>query len=208
MRRFALPMLLLTALASLWWAGPEGLGRLALRLGYPAVASQLLTDPAARGVAFYRAGRYREADAAFTEAGRGVTFNRGITLALTGEYRLAVAYFDAVLFANPADREARANRAAVAALIEPVVGEGDGKGRISAVEAARMAAQAAIARADQKPIQRAIRKMLNNRHLVADDDWLATLSDAPGEFLARRLRAEFDRRAAAGLVRPEEGEPW
>ena len=43
---------------------------------------------------------------------------------------------------------------------------------------------------------------------MASDDWLATLSDDPGEFLKLRLKAEYLRRSAQGLIRPREAEPW
>ena len=46
------------------------------------------------------------------------------------------------------------------------------------------------------------------RGIAASDAWLATLPDDPGEFLRLRLKAEYDRRTALGLIRPAEGEPW
>ena len=72
------------------------------------------------------------ADADFARAGRSQTYNRALSLAATGDYPLAVAYFDAVLFANPADSQARDNRAVVDALVEGVVGQANAAGRIAA----------------------------------------------------------------------------
>ena len=83
MRRLILPFLIALCAACLWAAGPQSLGKIALLLGQPSIAADLLEEPGARGVALYRAGRYAEADAAFEKAGRSVTYNRGLSLAAT-----------------------------------------------------------------------------------------------------------------------------
>ncbi|MEO1961400.1 MAG: hypothetical protein ABGW82_10600, partial [Paracoccus sp. (in: a-proteobacteria)] len=111
-------LILAAGLAALAVAGPSALGRLALRAGWDGAAVRLLDDPAARGVALFRLGDYKAADEAFAAAGRGQTYNRGLSLAATREYALSVAYFDATLFANPTDDQARSNRDLVAALGE------------------------------------------------------------------------------------------
>ena len=64
-----------------------------------------------------RAGDYAEADAAFAAAWRRATYDRGLSLAATGSYALAVAYFDGVLFVDPSDTDARFNRDLVARLV-------------------------------------------------------------------------------------------
>src|SRR6478735_2049729 len=99
-----LPLLLAAAGAvAIAVAGPAALGRLALMADLPGLAAPLLTDPAVKGVALYRAGHYP----------------------------LARAYFDAVLFAAAGDSEARENRNLVDALIPPVIGVGNEAGRIA-----------------------------------------------------------------------------
>ena len=52
------------------------------------------------------------------------------------------------------------------------------------------------------------RRMMQARGVAASEDWLATISDDPGEFLALRLQAEYRRRETLGLIRPREGQPW
>lgn len=188
--------------------GPRALGRMALLLGLPSLAAELIPDPVARGAALYRAGRFAEADASFAGAGRAATYNRGLSLAATGGYGLSVAYFDAVLFAAPADEDARHNREIVAALIEPVVGEARGHGRIAAAIARIGAADSAEAARLGLPDASKIRKPLEVGALSADADWLNAITDDPGEFLKRRLRAEHERRVANGLILPEEADPW
>ncbi|MBK0398180.1 hypothetical protein H0I76_03180 [Limibaculum sp. M0105] len=203
--------LLLVCLASvlcLVLGGPRALGKVALLLGLPSLAAELISDPVARGAALYRAGRYAEADAAFAGAGRSATYNRGLSLAATGDYALSVAYFDAVLFANPADEDARHNRGIVAAMVEPVIGDARGHGRIAAAVAKIGAADSAEAARLSLPDASKIRKPLEVGALSADADWMNAITDDPGEFLKRRLRAEHERRLANGLILPEEGNPW
>ncbi|HRO13315.1 MAG TPA: hypothetical protein PK452_17455 [Amaricoccus sp.] len=201
MTRLAL-LLAAAGIAALAAAGPAPIGRLALMAGLPGLAAEFIADPAVRGVALYRAGRYQEADDAFRTAGRGSTFNRGVTLAATGDYPLSRAYFDAVLFAAPGDSEARENRNIINALIPPVIGEGNEAGRISVTP---------IAVPGGMPIDEDIRvrgRRLESGGLVADETWLAGIPDDPGEFLRLRLADEHRRRLALGKTPPEEGDPW
>jgi Ca-activated chloride channel family protein len=198
-----LPLLIGAAgVAALVAAGSDALGRLALMAGMPAVAAPLISDPAVRGVALYRAGKYQEADDAFRAAGRGSTYNRGLSLAATGHYPLARAYFDAVLFAAPGDSEARENRAVVSALIPPVVGSGNEAGRINVTP---------IAVPGGMPVDETTLvhgRRLDAGGLVADQSWLETIPDDPGEFLRLRLADEHRRRLSLGQTPPEEGDLW
>jgi len=195
-------LLAAAGVAALAAAGPASLGRLALMAGLPGLAAPLIADPAVKGVALYEAGRYPEADDAFRTAGRGSTYNRGLSLAATGDYPLSRAYFDAVLFAAPGDSEARENRNLVAALIPPVIGEGNESGRISVK---------AIAVAGGPPTEtdpRRLGRRLDAGGLVADAAWLATIPDDPGVFLRLRLADEHRRRLSLGQTPPEEGDLW
>lgn len=208
MARFTIPALVLLAVACIVVSGKQGVGKVAMFAGQHQLAAALLNDPIERGVAFYRAGLYAEADSEFKIAGRTATYNRGVTLALTGQHELSVAYFDAILFADPADQDARTNRDFVAGLIEPIIGEGTTPGRISRLaKAARQADKTAFAE-NLLPDQRTVLRPPGAIVITASEEWLETLSDAPGEFLKRRLQAEFDRRAAMGLIRPPEKTLW
>lgn len=200
-------LIALAGIAALAVAGPDALGGLALRAGLDRPAAALLDEPAARGVALYRLGNYPAADAVFARAGRSQTYNRGLSLAAVGDYPLSVAYFDAMLFANPADDEARRNRDLVAAMVPPHQGESTAPGRIKGAggrEAGDMPIPDLLANASGPEWER----RLDAKGLAATDQWLDTISDDPGEFLKLRIRAEFERRAQLGLIRPEEGDPW
>ena len=197
----------LAGLAALAVAGPGALGRLALHAGLDRPAALLLSDPAARGVALYRLGDHAGADAAFAQAGRTQTYNRGLSLAAVGDYPLSVAYFDAMLFANPADEQARRNRDLVAAMYPPERGDSTVPGRIKGaggLDAGDIPISDLLANASGPEWER----RLDAKGLAATDQRLDTITDDPGEFLKLRIRAEFDRRAQMGLIRPEEGDPW
>ncbi|MDD2867309.1 hypothetical protein [Neomegalonema sp.] len=199
MRRLRL-WLALAGTAALAAGGAAGAGKLALVLGAPGLAAKLISDPATRGAALYQAGDYAAADRAFAEAGRSSTYNRGLSLAATGRYALSVAYFDAVLFANPVDAQARDNRAVVSRHAPVVVGESDGKGRIAVK----------VAQPSGPPVESFshLRKPLDEGGRVADDAWLDGLADDPGEFLRLRLADENQRRISLGFVPHEGGDPW
>lgn len=207
MRRLVLPLLILLCAASLWAAGRNSLGKIAMLLGQPSLAADMLNEPGARGVALYQAGRYAEADRAFEAAGRSVTYNRGLSLAATGNYKLSVAYFNAVLFARPEDKEAEENRDKIGALLTPIVGDGRGTGRIAALAARRK-------KHPEDDIlpglanQYKVRRQTRARSTIASEEWLETLSDEPGEYLKKRLEAEYDRRKGLGQVVREWGVGW
>lgn len=182
-------------------AGKAPLAKILLVLGLPGLAAPLIEAPASRGVALYLAGDYAGANDAFRRAGRGSTYNRGLSLAATGDYPLSRAYFDAVLFANPADSEARENRNLVNALIPPTMGEANDAGRIAADS---------IAVSGGSPVDEIKRlgRPLEEGSRVADAAWLENLQDDPGEFLRLRLAEEYKRRLSLGLTAPEGGDPW
>lgn len=199
-------------------AGPEAWAKLIWRAGFPDLALPLIQTPGARGAALYQAGRYAEADAVFAELGRSATYNRGMTLAATGDHSLSVAYFDAVLFADRYDADARHNRAVVSALIEPVIGEARGHGRIETILSKSGVETAAFDPDDPtQPIQAAERdprraslkrSVTGERTSAADAGWLDTLADAPGAYLKGRLAAEMERRRKDGEAHREEPSRW
>lgn len=53
-----------------------------------------------------------------------------------------------------------------------------------------------------------IRKAIEARSTAANREWLDTLADAPGEYLRRRLAAEYDRRRVSGRAVEAEASPW
>jgi Ca-activated chloride channel family protein len=196
-------------------AGPSAFGRLALTVGWPSLAANLLPEPAWRGVALYRAGRLQEADDAFAALGQRATFNRATSLARLGHFALSIAYYDAVLFREPSDEEARANRALVASLVDPVLAEGlDAPGlSIRELQAKDQSTDPPTPRSDASttPTQEAtlpLNPRFMAQSIVASRQWLAALEDEPGRYLKLRLAAEQRRRIEQGTAVPPGGDPW
>lgn len=193
-------------LACILLAGPAAWGRFALWTGAPG-AALLLNDPAAQGLALYRDGAYDAADAAFAQADRSQTFNRALTLAATGRHALSVAYFDAVIFANPADEEAHRLRDLVDAMVPKTRGEGVTPGRLPG-HGGLGPSQDGNGQAMAGTPDPTRKKPIEARGFAASDAWLDTLADDPGEFLRLRLQKEYERRAGLGLIRPNQADRW
>ena len=199
-------LLFVFALTLLSIAGPNALGRVALLAGFPRLSLPLLSNPASRGLALFRSGDFTAADAAFARAGSRQTFNRGLALAASGRYADSLAYFDAVLFANPADAEARRLHDRVSTMVEPVRGDSVAPGRLAGHGSLLPPPGAIYSRAGlpdpewQKPVEA--------RGFVANDDWLGSIGDDPGEFLRLRLKAEYEHRSNLGTLQPALGDAW
>lgn len=201
------------ALAAIAAAGPSAWGRLALRAGAPSLAAALIEAPRWRGVALYEAGRYAEADLAFQAAGRGSTYNRGNTLALTGRYDLAAAYFDAVLYADPTDSDARANRALVERFIKRLGGDGGGAwGKVGDANDQVIPTNPGTYEMHIQALMRARPRLPRPSDSIqsveATPDWLRTIPDDPGRYLRLRIAAERARREADGTAAAPTGDPW
>jgi len=193
-------------------AGPDAFGRLALALQMPGLAASLIETPHARGVALFEAGRYDEADLAFEAAGRDATYDRGMSLAMTGRYADAIAYFDAVLFAEPSDADARHNREVLSKLVPDVVGESNSIDGVPAnvlgEESAAVATERDILKGLTLAEQRGVMDPRVKRMTAATEAWLTTLTDEPALYLKRRIKAEYERRQDLGLANPPEDNAW
>ncbi|MGC9420327.1 MAG: tetratricopeptide repeat protein [Rhodovulum sp.] len=225
--RIPLAALLCLGLAALM-GGPAPFGRLALALGLPGLAVPLLPDPAWKGAALARAGRFAEAAEAFVQAGPSAHYNRGVALARDGQFAAALEAFDMAAALNPADHAARANFDLVAAAyggmaVDPdsvawwrgdregprlsaPTGQGGGRaaGTGDAVTntGANMGLPLLFSEAEG-----AIRKVFDDKHVRANARWLETLEDVPGAYLGARIAAEHKRRAQAGLSPPAPEDP-
>jgi len=93
------------------WLTPDQQGEwLAGRQRYEE-ASQRFRDPMRQGVALYRAGRFKEAAAAFGRVDSPrAAYDRGTALVMAGKYEEAIASYDRALRRRPHWHEAQANR--------------------------------------------------------------------------------------------------
>ena len=212
MARFLPVAFLALAFVAAMIAGPAPFARLALSAGVPGIAARLADDPVTRGIALFEGGDYAAADDAFREAGRSATYNRAMSLAALGRYPESVAYFDAVLFLDATDADARYNRDLVARLVDPIVGEANTIDGIAATADAPTSDAAVPQQAAPSTLtlaeQRSVVRPRTGQAVAASEAWLTTLPDDPGLYLKLRLQAEQERRLDLGLANPPEDTAW
>lgn len=221
-------LLLFSALAlgiALVLGGTSPFGRVALALGLPGIAERLFEAPGWRGVALYRAGRFDEAAEAFTAARD--PFNAGNAYANAGRYAAALEAYDLAIARGHPD--AQANFDVVAAFyaglgIDPeslglfperrtgpeadsFIARGDARAAGSGSEVTNANTMLGLAELDSRG-RLGVRRIFDDKFMVADERWLRQLSDVPGEFLAARIALEYKRRVKAGLspAAPEDPE--
>lgn len=210
---------------------PDPVGRVLLWAGMPGPAARLLEDPGWRGVAAYRAGRFEAAAEAFRAAGDWL--NLGNAEVMAGRYAAALEAYDRARLGG--DDRAAANFDLVAAFYagralspdaqiawfadredltgDPVaapIAQGSARATSDGSETTNTGALPGLpelaSHADPL-LQRAVRKVFDESFMVANDRWLATLSDVPGAYLAERIKQEHKRRAALGLSPPPPEDP-
>lgn len=209
---------LLTAcalLAATLLGGGAPFGRIALALGLPSIAAPFFKEPAWRGIALYRAGRWAEAAEAFTQA--RAFLNLGNAEAHAGRYAAALEAYDIAIAAGDAD--ARANFDTVASYYaglaidpealalfakresgptaEAEVGEGNGRAAGSGDEVTNTNTMLGLAELDSRG-RLGVARVFDDAFMVADERWLGQLEDIPGAFLKARINHEFKRRQKEG----------
>ena len=222
---------LVLAVAALLGGGPDPLGRVLLWSGLPGLAQPLFTDPAWRGVAAYRAGDLAAATTAFRDAEDWL--NLGNAEVMAEDYAAALEAYDVARLRG--DPRAAANFDLVTAYyaglaIEPGAAvawfsERDGlEGATVEADIAQGSARAAsdgsastntgglmglpeLASHGDPLLQQAVRKVFDEKFMVANDRWLETLEDVPGAYLAERIKQEHRRRAELGLSPPDPEDP-
>jgi Ca-activated chloride channel family protein len=110
------------AMAATWsdvWQRPDQQASKALAAGDYAKAAAVAPDAARRGSAEYKRGDYTLALADFSQAtGADADYNRGNALARLGRYQNAIAAYDKAIAEAPPNDDAKANKAAVEALLK------------------------------------------------------------------------------------------
>ncbi|MEO8325941.1 MAG: tetratricopeptide repeat protein, partial [Nitrospirota bacterium] len=101
------------------WVRPDQQGIKALERDAPEEAAALFQDPDWKGIAHYRAGKYQEAEEAFsivdTPEGH---YNRGNALANLGRYEEALASYQAALTQQPDHADAQHNLEIIKQLLD------------------------------------------------------------------------------------------
>ena len=215
----------LALMAALALGGTAPLGRVLLAAGLPTLARPLFRDPDWRGVAAYRAGDHAGAAVEFGRGSGGL--NLGNAHAMRGEWAAALEAYDIARAGG--DMQASANFDLVAAFyaglaLDPTApiawsSDKDGGDTVEAPEARGNARAASTGDGVtntgtllglpelQSHDRIGVRKVFDDRFMVADPRWLATLSDVPGDYLAARIAHEYKRRDTLGLRPPDPEDP-
>lgn len=210
--------------AAVLLGGPAPFGRVLLALGLPGLAATVFVDPAWQGVARYRDGDFDAAAAAFGEA--RASYNLGIAEAHRGQYAAALEAFD--LADARGDPDARANFDVVAAFYaglgiapealglfpernegpqeDSFVARGNARAAGTGSEVTNTNTMLGLAELDSRG-RLGVRRVFDDKFMIADERWLEQLADVPGEYMAARILAEHKRRAALGLSPPKPEDP-
>ncbi|SMC55532.1 tetratricopeptide repeat protein [Primorskyibacter flagellatus] len=212
-----------TALA-LILGGTSGFGRVLLSAGMPALATPLFKDAQWRGVALYRARKLSDAAEAFADA--RAYYNLGTAQARDGKYSAALEAYDRVIPGG--DGDAQANFDLIAAyyaslgidpevlglfgeqkegvIEESFVAQGNARAAGTGDEVTNASAMLGNVELRSNASQK-VRRVFDDRFMVADERWLRQLADVPGEYLAARISQERKRRKALGLEPPTPEDP-
>ncbi len=204
--------------------GTAPFGRLALSAQMPGLAAYFLDDPEWKGTALYRAGEYDAAGEAFANA-RSL-YNLGNAHTKTGNYAAALEAFDiAIAQGHP---NAQANFDLVAAFyaglgVDPEALAATSNRKTGAKEDSFIARGNARASGTGSDVTNAktmmgmgqidsrgrlgVRRIFDDKFMVADKRWLTQLSDVPGEFMKARISHEYKRRVKAGISPPKAEDP-
>ncbi|WP_299964116.1 hypothetical protein [uncultured Roseobacter sp.] len=204
--------------------GAAPFGRVLLAAGLPALAERFFADPGWRGVARYRAADPEAAAAHFADA--GALFNLGNAEAQAGRHAAALEAFDRARAGGDAD--AQANFDVVAAYYaglgidpealglfperkegpteESFVARGNGRAAGTGSDVTNTNTMLGLAELQSRGTL-GVRRIFDDRFMVADARWLQQLSDVPGDYMAARIAQEHKRRVKLGLAPPDPEDP-
>ncbi len=224
--RWTLLVAALCLMLSALLGGTAPLGRVFMAAGLPGLAAPLFGDPGWRGAALYRAGAFEQAGSAFREA--GMMLNLGNARVMQGAHAAALEAYDAGRMTG--DPDAGANFDLVAAFYAGLALDPDapmawaadkektgvaqpsfvaqGDARAAGTGSQTTNGGALIGLPDLESLGRlGVRRVFDDKFLVANRRWLSTLPDVPGDYMAARIEFEHRRRAKAGLTPPPPEDP-
>lgn len=223
MRVLALISALSLAVA-VFLGGTAPFGRALIALGLPGPAAPLFSTPEWQGVAHYRAGQHVIAADRFAAA--KAYFNLGNAEAHRGRHAAALEAFDLAHARGHPD--AKANFDVVAAYYaglgidpdalallperkegpteESFVARGDGRAAGTGSDVTNNNTMLGLAELQSRG-QLGVRRIFDDKFMVADARWLEQLADVPGEYMAARIAQEHKRRVKLGISPPEPEDP-
>ncbi|MDX2428494.1 MAG: VWA domain-containing protein [Xanthomonadales bacterium] len=242
---FVMPLLVLPGLllstdakAGLWddlWATRDQQAQAALRDERPADAAVLAKNPEIAGEAFYRSGDYVNAGQSWSQVKEGQDlaashYNRGNSMAQTGEFEAAIAAYDAALALEPEMEDAIFNRDLVEQMKqqqeqqeqqEQQDSEGESDEEQSGDESEESEKQSSEDQQEGEqgdeeseeqqegeesgePSESEMEQNWSEEDAQAMEQWLRRIPDDPGGLLRRKFRNQHERRGAPA----NESETW
>lgn len=196
--------------------GRAPFGRALMAVGLDGVAARVMGDAGWRAAAYFRAGEYEAAARLF--AAGGDSYNLGLAEVHRGNYAAALEAFD--LAAAQGHEEARANFDVVAAYYaglgidvaalalfgerkegpsaDSSIARGSARAAGSGSEVTNTNTMMGLAQLESRG-RLGVRRVFDEKFIVADSRWLEQLGDVPGEYMAARILHEHRRREKAGL---------
>jgi len=178
----------LLGIGSLSWAGlwftPDQQGERLMARGDYTAAAEAFRDPMRAGVAWYRAGEFRNAEQAFARVATAeADYNRANSLLMLGKYDAAIANYDRALESRPTWDAAQTNRATAVARAKQVERTGGdmGKQEVGADEFAF----------DRDDSDRGQETELEGERAMSDEAlqalWLRRVQTRPADFLKAKF---------------------
>lgn len=196
--------------------GSDPFGRALMAVGLDRYAAPLMEKADWKGAAQYRAHNYDAAADAFASA--KTPYNLGLAEVQRGNYAAALEAFD--LAAAQGHPDARANFDVVAgyyaglgigvealALIpkrkegpsaDSSIARGNARAAGTGSEVTNTNTMLGLAELDTRG-RLGVRRVFDDKFIVADGRWLAQLADVPGEYMAARIAYEHKRRVKLGI---------
>lgn len=179
------------------WRTPDQQAQRLFDAGDYANAATLFTDPMRVGTAWYRAGEFERAAAAFGQltAVEGY-FNRANALFFQGDYEQAIAAYDQVLAQRPDWQAAVDNRAIALARQERLAPPEDDAGGTGGMLSADEIVFDTTGRVNNAKGEQTTEGGAGGSDAAMREMWLRRVETRPADFLRARFASQLQRRQA------------
>ena len=205
MKKIIIPLIIVLAAFSYWaletagwsftrlWITSEQQGEQLMARGEYTKAAELFIDPVRKGTAYYRAGQFKKAVAAFQQIDTAQTaFNRGNALIMLGKYDDAIAAYTRALELEPGWIKAKTNRNIAVARKKKLTPKDDHGGTGGELEA------------DEFVFDDHAKKSSGNQEQTIEGDkmsdeeiralWLRRVQTKPADFLKAKFAYQYSKK--------------
>lgn len=227
MGRVLAVLMLVSAGLAVAIGGAQPFGRVLMSVGLHGVAARVFQDPHWRGVAHYRGGDMEGAAASFRAA--KAFYNLGNTEVHRGRHAAALEAYDIDRMRGHADASANfdivsayyaglaidadaplswvTTRDADGPVVKGPVAQGSARAAGQGADTTNAGSLLGLPELTTWAETSGVRRVFDDKFVVANDRWLATLEDVPGSYLNARIKHEFKRRHKEGLTPPNPEDP-